>query len=457
MRVSTLVLRLVLLAFAAMLSTPPLPGAPALDGKDVTDRTLDNGLHVIVKSEPATDLVAIGLYVRAGSITEQEWPDGISRFVNELVFDGPKESKAAKIRQQLASLGGRLTSGVTRDFTHAHMAVASPYLQRALEMLAELVGARTFAPTVVSDVRQALVRQLRDVENSATAIELRMMNLLWGLAFERHPYGKVLGGTAESIGRITPANASQYYARFYVPNNMSLIVVGDATPGEVAAAAAGTLGRLPRKDIRWRQPAPEPPQTSLRTATIPIPAQRHAFMMAFHGPGIGTHDKRDVCAMDVIYTILGQGERGRLIRALREEKQLAVAADVEFVTRRDPGLFVVTCVAAEDQELAARRAVLEALRRITEEPLKPDELAAAKKLLRDAYAFSNETLMDQTGSMGFYDCIDTYKFAIEYIAEVNKVTAKDVQRTARRYLRLDAYTLVTAQPTTTTDVKKASL
>ncbi|MGD8239899.1 MAG: pitrilysin family protein, partial [Armatimonadota bacterium] len=287
------------------------------------------------------------------------------------------------------------------------------------------------------------------------AIPLQMMRRLWDLAYETHPYAKALRGTPESIGQITHTRATEYYERFYAPGNISLLVVGAVTPGEAVAAAASTLGRIPRRDVRWQRPDPEPPQTDARKDTVLVPAPRHAFMMAFHGPGID--DKRDVCAMDVIYTILGQGERSRLLRVLRDEQKVVLSAEVEFITRRDPGLFIVTCIAAPDREQAAREGVLQQIQRLADEPLPPDELAQAKKLLRDAYAFSNETLADQTGSMGFYDSIDTYKFALDYIAEVNKVTVKDVQSTVRRYLRPDAYTLVVARPAASGAVKEAAL
>jgi len=453
---------LLAIVLAAPVSALPIQSTPALSGKGVTLRELDNGLRIVVKSEHATELVAIGLYVRAGTVAEQDWPDGISRFVEHLVFDGPDEGKAAKVREQLEILGGQLSSGVTRDFTHAHLAVGSQHLAQTLRLLAELVGDRTFPPTVVHDARLQLVRELRGLQRDPRAIHVQMTDRLWALAFERHPYGKALRGTVESISGITHVRAVDYYSQFYVPANMSLLVVGDTTAGEVVAATASTFGRIPRKDFEWQRPESEPEQTTARTDTILVGTQRNAFMMAFHGPGID--NAREVCAMDVIYTVLGQGKQGRLVRALEDEQKVAVSTDVEFITRRDPGLVIISCVATEGKEREAREGVLDEIRRLTDEPLRPGELAAAKKLLRDAYAFSNETLGDQTGSMGFYESIDTYKFAIDYIDQVNKVTAKDVQRTAARYLRPDAYTLVVARsprrPTprpTREGVNKASL
>ena len=187
MRRLTVVRVLLPLAALSLVAVLPSLSAPALDEKSVTARALDTGLRVIVKSEHATNLVAIGLYVRAGPLTEQGWPEGISRFVEALLFEGPDEGKAAKVRERLAVLGGYFSSNVTRDFTHAHVAVASASLQPALEMLSELVTDRAFPPTAVHDVRQSLLRDLRMEQTDPRAIQLRMVDRLWALAYERHP------------------------------------------------------------------------------------------------------------------------------------------------------------------------------------------------------------------------------------------------------------------------------
>ncbi|MFQ6097940.1 MAG: M16 family metallopeptidase [Armatimonadota bacterium] len=426
--------------------------APALDRSAVSFRELPNGLHVIVKRNPAQFLVNVALYVRAGSITEKGYQPGITRFAEALLFEGTPGSPAHRLREDIEAIGGFMGSTTTRDFTFAAVAVAPPHLRTALDTLAKAVGERKFTPQEVQEQRHRLLLELRRI-NQPQNIELQLERMLWELAYTEHPYRNPVHGTPESLDAITQNMLREYIARFWVPNNMSLLIVGQVEPEQALSAARDAFGSLKRRPLDWKEPPPEPEQTAPRRQIKVLPAERAALKLAFRGPGI--KNKHDVCAMDLIYTVLGQGEAGRVRKVLMGKKRLILASDVNFITRRHDGLFIITCVFDLKNELKVREALMAELKRISETPLSDEELAKTKRLLRDAYAMSNETNDDQTGSMGFYDSIDTYEFAFDYIDEVNRITADDILKVAKRYFRPDAYNLLLTKPAEESRVKEA--
>jgi zinc protease len=427
---------------------------PAIDPGQVSSKELPNGLRVIVKHNPAESLVNAALYVRAGSITEDGYEAGISRFLEGLMFEGTEGSATAKLNEDFAAIGGTMGSTTTRDFTFAVTAVAPPCLDRALHTLAECVRDRKFTPQEVQDERHELELQLGRI-GQPQHLELQLERDLWQLAFGKHPYRFPVNGTTESLDAITQNMIQDYAAKFWVPNNMSLLIVGQVPPEQAFAAAEKAFGSLKRHPLDWKEPAREPLQTKPRRLVKVIPAERAALKIAFHAPGI--KEKRDVCAMDLIYTLLGQGDNARLRKGLQEEKKLIIVSDVDFITRRAGGLFIITCVFDQQNELKVREALLEELNRISQTPLSDEELSATKKLLRDAYALTNETNEDQTGSMGFYDSIDTYQFALDYIDDVNKITSADIVEVAKKYFRPDAYSILLTKPAEESQVKEALL
>jgi len=169
-------------------------------------------------------------------------------------------------------------------------------------------------------------------------------------------------------------------------------------------------------------------------------SQMTAISYAWHAPGMP--DETDICATDLIYTLLGKKQVGRLDKLLVEEKSYAADVRIDYLTQKHPGLFVITAVVMDKNEMAVRKAILEQAQRLVDEPVPEDELARAKLLLRTEYAFSNETYAGQVGSLGFYDAITSYRFAIDYIDIVSAITPEQLQAAARKLFVPDSYSLL---------------
>lgn len=436
-------------ALFSLISAPPKTAV--MDISHVRQTTLANGLHVIVKQEPYWGIVGFTVDIRCGSVRDPEGKAGLCHLMEHLLFETTSKQRPG-LGRAVEDLGGYINAETMRDFVSVETLVASPQFADTLKLVADRVTNPTFDPALINQEKQIVLDELAD---RASRADVLVDQSLWEGAYEKHPYGHPIGGTKKSLDAIKPEDIVAQYKRFFVPNNSALIVVGDVKADAVFAAARAAFGSWQRHEIDWKPPAPEPLMHEIRSHILHGQNRATVFTMAFNAPGIGTPE--DVCAMDLIYSWLGQGESSWLQRVLVREKKLAVGADCDFLTQRWPGLLIITVVCSPDQELPARSAICDAIRQLRKAPLSEAELNRLKRLVYTEYAFSNETYLDQAMSTGFYEMIDTYKFAFEYTKDVMKVTPAKLQEVARRYLNPDAYAISVLRPQRQGQDQEASL
>jgi zinc protease len=430
---------LIPIALFSVLSAPP-PKTAVMDLGHVREATLANGLHVIVKHEPYWGIVGFTVQIRCGSSRDPEGKAGLCHLMEHLLFES-KSKQRPGLGRVIEDLGGYVNAETMRDFVSVETLVASPQFGEALKLVADRVTRATFEATAVTGEKQIVMQELADRNANADVL---VDEALWQAAFEKHPYRFPIGGTKETLDAIKAEDCTAQYKQFFVPNNSALIVVGDVDPDAVFEAAKNAFGPWEKREVDYKAPAPEPPMHEVRARILHGQNRASVFTMGFRAPGI--EKPAEVCAMDLIYSWLGQGENAWLQRVLVREKKLAVAADCDFLTQRWPGLLIVTAVCAPEQELEARSTVAGAIRQLRDTQLSDAELDRVKRMVYTQYAFSNETYLDQAGSAGFYEMIGSYKFAFEYTDLIMKVTPADVQAVARKYLDPDAYAAAVLRP-----------
>ncbi len=414
--------------------------APILDPAKISDRTFDNGFRVVVKDEDQWGLAAAALYIRAGSA--QEAPDavGVAHLLEHLVFEATDPRDDRRVGPAIESLGGYVNAMTTRDFTRIEVTVASQYLPRAMELMAETVFDPRITPAAVAREREIVARELTDRLDSAGGA---LDDLIWTTAFEQHPYGRPIGGTPEQVTTLTLEDLMAFHDRYYVPANMALVVVGDVEAADVYARAEELFGAhesAPAPDLTIPT---EPAQTDVRVGAEARPSRALLLSYAWRAPEVEDFD--EVCAMDLLYTILGEGQFGRLHEALNAQG-LVLMSNVDFLTQRDQGLVVITAMTVADKETQVRSGILEQVERLRNERLTDEELAEAKRALRINYAFGNEAFSDQVGALGFYEAIDGYQRAVEYIDRVQALTGEQLQAVAQKYFDPNGFTLAIIRP-----------
>ncbi len=412
--------------------------APILDPAHIHEKTLPNGLRVIVKSERQWPVVALGLVIKAGSGYETENNSGVAHMVEHLLFE-ERDSKDG-LGPWIENMGGYINGTATRDFVEVTLAASSEYLDQMLPRLAAGVFAAEFTEDAVARQRRIIRRELADRIASTTDL---ISMFTWRLAFTEHPYGRPVPGSPEQVDELDIYEVHAFYRKFYRPDNAGLIAVGDVDPDEFFELAEQAFGGYTSLPTAVAEVPPEPPQTEVRTRIEPLEKSVTLLQFAWHAPGIA--DRSEVCAMDLIYMIMDD-RLSRLAEAPQDGKRLLSGAVVDYLTQRWPGLFIITAVTEPAHELDLRAAILAKVERLGAAPVSSEVLQAAQQHIYAQYAFTNEAYTDQVESLAFYEGIDSYQFAVYYIDSINQVTPEDVQRTATKYLRSDNYNLVVLRP-----------
>ncbi|MEJ5252237.1 MAG: insulinase family protein [Chthonomonadetes bacterium] len=431
MRTIIVLLCLVVSAGAQANSLPP---------ESIKLKTLPNGLRVLVREAHEAPLVTIDLWVRAGSARETPETNGVAHFMEHLLFRGTAKRGRGEIDRDIEDLGATLNATTSRDWMHLYTTVASRYWQNALEVIADAVQNSALRPEDVDREQMIILDELaRAADDPLRDANQRLAELL----FPNHPYRLPVAATRDSIIRIQREQVVQFYRKYYVPNNASLVIVGDVTEAEAFAAAQKFFGEWKKGEIPDPEPAPDSPPDSPRHAEFKVRRGTPVVGIGFMAPSV--KQVTDVCACDLLLSLLGQ--RDGLLTRLLVGQGVATRVTTEFLTQRYPGIFSIVIDLPEGGNPAqVETMVVGALQQLAKTPVSEAELARAKREILGNYLFSIETTEGQASTLGFYEMIDSYLFATEYEKNVQAVKPEDIRRVVETYLNPERRVVVYLLP-----------
>lgn len=403
---------------------------------------LPNGLTLLHKYIPSTDIVALDMWVASGSRDETEKTNGIAHYLEHMLFKGTESRGVGELDRQIESVGGVWNAATSQDFTHFHVTIGAEFFDVGLDCLADAIQHSTIDGEELARERQVILQEVRRKEDTPSTL---IWTLLYRTAFKVHPYRLPVLGTPESLAGIDRDTIYAHYKRYYVPANMRLVIVGKVPFDKAKSAVEKAFADFPAQQPPPSDAPDEPPMEGVRRLQVEKDVQQSYLAMGFSAPSI--NEAQDVYAMDVLLYVLGEGRASRLYRDIREDKQLVTSIGASYPTQRDPSLFVITAALPPGNEEKVEKAVLEEITRLRSEEVAPEELDRAKTLIRSHYAFETETCEDQAELIGYYATISgSPQFALEYLDNIAGVSADDLLRVARRYLDPLRYAIVTIVP-----------
>lgn len=428
-----------LIAFWCLLAVAGVR-ADSLPAESIKLKTLPNGLRVLVREAHEAPLVTVDLWVRAGSARETPETNGVAHFMEHLLFRGTAKRGRGEVDRDIEELGATLNATTSRDWMHLYTTVASRYWQNALEVIADAVKNSALRPEDVDREQMIILDELaRAADDPIRDANQRLAELL----FRNHPYRLPVAATRDSIIRIQREQVVQFYRKYYVPNNASLVIVGDVTSAEAFAVAQKFFGNWQKREIADPEPATESPPDTPRHAEFRVRRGVPTVGIAFMAPSV--KEVSDVCACDLLLALLGQ--RDGLLTRLLVGQGVATRVTTEFLTQRYPGIFSIVVELPEKGDPAQVEAmVVGALQQLAKTSVSEAELSRAKREILGNYLFSMETTEGQASALGFYEMIDTYVFATEYEKNVQAVKPEDIRRVVEKYLNPESRVVVYLLP-----------
>ncbi|GAC1408862.1 MAG: pitrilysin family protein [Candidatus Velthaea sp.] len=423
----------------------PASAAISLAPIDFTDRTLANGLRVILVEDHRTPTVAINVGYRVGGKDDPPGRSGFAHLFEHLMFKGTANTAPETLDRLTEDVGGYNNAFTAEDITNYYEVVPSNYLETLLWAEADRLA--------TLNVNQPNFQTERDVvigeyDQRILAEPYGMLDELVNReAYTVHPYKRGVIGDPANLRAATLEDVVHFHQTYYRPDNAVLVVVGDFNPAQADAwidtyfgAVAKPAGEVPRVSMS------EPPQTSERgytytAANVPLPAVDYAY----HVPAARAGDS---AALDVAETLLGAGKSSRLSQSLVYTKQIATSAYASADLREQPGLFQFRAILTKGKSVADARAALDAeIARLQSEPVTAAELERAKTQIASAFVRGRQTYNGIALAL--------VRAAVERDdpGAVNKdlgryqaVTAADVQRIATTYFTSANRTVVEYLP-----------
>ncbi len=409
----------------------------------VTTHTLPHGLTLVHHYMPATPVVVVDVWVGAGAGVEPPQWSGIAHFLEHMVFKGNDQLMPGVFDQVVENRGGASNAATSYDYAHYYMTLAADDLPETLPFLAELVLRAGIPADEFVRERQVVLEELRQAQDDPDWVGHQA---LCAQVYEEHPYGRSILGTEAQLMALSPEDMRRFHQAHYQPGNMTVVVAGGISLEPTLALINHTFRAFPT-------PAPCPktdripvnPWRGVRRQTLRLPRlEQPRLMMAWLGPGVD--NLADACAMDLLSSLLAEGRTSRLVRELREERQWVRDIYSSFSLQREASLFTFQVWLEADRLEAVEGLICDRLAQMGRSPIPPAELARAKRLLCNDFAFSTETPGQLSGLYGYYQTIATTADSYRYVSRVEAHTSESVAAAARRWLSPENYAVTLLLP-----------
>ena len=417
---------------AAVLIAVIAGGAASSEGGEtpVEKYKLDNGLTVVIRPNPATPVAAVQLWVKAGSTAEPEDRAGMSHILEHMAFKGTKRRGVGEIAREVESLGGDINAYTSFDHTVYLITISGRFLENALDILSDTLENPLFDADELARELEVILEEVRMNEDKPDRV---VGKALFAEAYRKHPYRRPVIGYVDTIKKTTREDLVAYFNKWYVSENMVLVITGGVDPKASRPIIEKTFGRLPRPRLAPAADFPvEPPQNETRVAISEKDAGLVYLEMGFHGPAMAD---KDMFAFDLLSMVLGVGDTSRLTRAVKDRKGLVDSVYAASYTPRDPGLIFIGGAMSPEKAKEALREILYETFRFVESPPGEEELARAKTATEATFTFSLESVSALARLVGFYETtLDDAAFEQKYLQGIRATTAEDIREAAARYL-----------------------
>ncbi|MFZ3018993.1 MAG: pitrilysin family protein [Gallionella sp.] len=423
---------------------------------EVFERTLANGLKVVVKEDHRAPVIVQQIWYKAGSMDERTGVTGIAHVLEHLMFKGTATVPAGEFSKRIAAAGGRENAFTSYDYTAYFQQLHKSKLALAMQLESDRMrNLKLTAADFAKEVKVVMEeRRWRTDDEAHALLQEKMMAAI----YQQHPYQHPVVGWMDDLEALTVGDAKAWYDRWYAPGNATLVIAGDVKASEVFALAQKYYGAIPKRAMPPRRNYDEPKQLGIKRLVVKAPAELPHMVMSFRAPVL-----RDPAqdwqpyAMDILAGVLDGNESARLNKRLVREQQVASGVGVGYDSfARGPGLFVLEATPSEgktviDVEIALRKEI----EQLVKDGVSDEELRRVKAQVMAGEVYKRDSLFYQAMQIGQLESIGLGHRAVPLMLEkLQAVTAEQVRQVAEEFLRDDSLTVAVLDPQPLSDKPK---
>jgi zinc protease len=421
------------------MAAPPTPETVRLP---IQAYTLKNGLRMLMLEDHKAPVISVQVWYQVGSKDERPGITGVSHLLEHMMFQGAKKYGTGQFDKALVSVGGQNNAFTTEDFTAYHDLLSSDHLELAFDLESDrMTGALIPPEKLKSEINVVKEERRWRTENSPVGA---VWETLQATAFIANSYHWPVVGWMSDLDTMSHEQVVDYYRGYYRPDDAILVVVGDFKPDQAIHLAERYFGGLKPAGSFYRNTTQEPIQDGERRAELIKKVETPVVMAAYHVPAAG---HVDLYALDVLDTILSNGESSRLYQQLVYKDRLAQQVGSGVSENKQGSLFYLYGLPMPGKQPAElEKAMYAQVDRLKTQPVTDHELQKALNVAEAAFIFGQESSEDLGITIGTRASLTRYQDLNTYLAHLRAVTKQDIMRVAKVYLTPKNRTVVTLRP-----------
>ncbi len=399
---------------------------------------LPNGMRVISEGVPSIGSVSVGVWANVGSRDEPESMNGVSHFIEHMLFKGTRRRSPLQIAKAVELLGGSMNAFTSRENTCYYIRILGSHLPRAMEILGDILNNSLFAPVDLRKERQVILEEIKDV---ADAPGEYVNDLFVEQMFDSHPLGRPIMGKAESVKSLRRPAVLDYMARHYSSPNLMIAATGAVDHQE--------LVNLTRKYFNWKSVENENHDVPPVGSRFSVKAYRNGTKqthVCFGFPSFSYSDKNRF-ALSALNAYLSSGMSARLFQRVREQYGYCYNIYSYQEYFRDGGLFCVYFAADKKFVIRASNIVLKELNLLKDKLLGRADVAKVKEQLKGSLILSQESMYNRMNRIAQQELVlGTYIDLDKNCRIIDRVTASQIRDVANRIFDADKLTYCSLGP-----------
>lgn len=396
--------------------------------RNIHREVLPNGLTVITEQMEHIRSISIGIWVKMGSRDEDPQWNGISHFIEHMVFKGTKNRSAEDIARQVDSIGGNMDAFTAKECVCFNVKVLDEHLPIALDVLSDLVLHPVFAVADIGRERGVILEEIKmDEDNPDYLVHEIFTQNFW----KDHPLGKPILGTRDTVRKFEQPVVLDFYSQRFAPGNLIVSAAGHLNHRAFVELVAKHFHHMkPVRNGFHSQPPKTAPRIimrnkkSLEQVQICVGVPSHPI----------AHEKR--YASYILNTLLGGGMSSRLFQNIRERQGLAYAIYSDLNPYRDTGCLCVYAGTSRESAVKVVESVVTEFGNLKNQPVPDEEVRRAKDQLKGSLMLSLESSTARMSNLARQEMyFDRFYGLDELIEKIENVTAEDLQELAQDFFR----------------------
>ena len=396
---------------------------------------LENGVQVVSEKIEGVRSVSLGIWVRVGSRYEDEENNGITHFIEHMLFKGTEKRSARMIAEEVDGMGGQINAFTAKEYTCYYIRVIDENLAQGMDILADMLLKSRFAQEDIEKERSVIEEEIKMYADAPDELANDLFN---ALVWEDHPLGRPILGTYESLEKIDRKALLEYMQKMYTGSNIVIAAAGAIEHEELVRLGQKYFSGLPKGEVNAYVPV-----GNFKKGKRLVEKDTEQVQICLGVEGIANNDSDEQYAMSVLNAYLGGSMSSRLVQKVREEMAMAYSIYTYHSSYSDNGLLGVAAATREENSLKVIRAILAEMKDVAQNGIGEEELKRIRGQFKGSLYLASESVTSRMNRLGralmHKQRIITPE---ESIARLEKVTAAEVKKMAQKIFADDRYVLL---------------